>query len=379
MTAEPGARTTDPKYNSLCQKVANTLSKVRTPQLTEFIKVGDVIGSGVEGIVRPGVNKESQEIPEVQEPTPQFKELAEKFGDKVLAVKTVEKLGSSYGFTTAQEYREVKVMQELSQTPHPNITSYLHTFESPIRLHIVTEYNQGGDLFTFLQDHDFDRQPEKDVARVMMQLFCAVLYTHESGFAHLDLKLENVMRRRNGPAIDEGGVCLIDFGHASRISTQPSSQSAGLKKLHRPVGSPSYAAPEVVLNKQFSGKSDSWSLGVMMYILLQGYLPFPHLQQKRWREFSVNDYGNFDKGIVENDPFYYTGDWEDISHCAKELCQKLLQVDVNKRIDVAEAINHPWFASNGVSMVQSKEGLPILKEFGPQESSEVSSSVFGFL
>lgn len=388
LVAEPGASTNDPKYFSLRQKVANSLSKVRTPQLTEFIKVGNIIGSGVEGVVRPGFNKSID--PKLQASGPEvcleqallrndksFQKLAQKFndGDKVLAIKTVEKLCSSYGCSTAKDYREVKVMQKMSETPHPNITSYVHTFESPIRLHIVTEYNEGGDLFGYLQDHDFERQTEHDAARVMMQLFTAALYSQEQGYVHLDLKLENVMRRKEGKHIDEGGICLIDFGHASKTPTSVYD----LQRLHRPVGSPSYASPEVVLNRQYGLKTDAWSLGVIMYILIQGYLPFPHLQQKRWREFSINDYGSFDKNLVENDPFYYTGDWEDVSSEAKELCQGLLQVDYNARLSLEQALDHPWFKRQGFQMVRTEQGLPVMDSTEEQGALPQDSKVLSYL
>lgn len=128
-------------------------------------------------------------------------------------------------------------------------------------------------------------------------------------------------------------------------------------KLKRPVGSPSYAAPEVVLEKTFNQNSDLWSVGVVLYILLQGYLPYPHLQRKKWREFEWDDYIS-----EENDPFCYEGDWEDISPSAKAFTKALLEVDPAKRLTVEETFAHPWFAEQGYAVVRDANGLPIVKE-----------------
>lgn len=366
--AEPGVSFCDPSLLSVSKKVASCLSKVRTPQLSDLVTVGEVVGSGVEGVVRPGVRRKCEES------TENYVSLSDKIKDYLLAVKTVEKGVGDSGYSCANECKEVKVLSHLATfEQHPNVTHYFHTFESPVRFHIVTEFNRGGDLFSYLCDRDFECQSEETTARVLMQILCGVLFSHERGFVHLDLKLENIMRREEGEEIDAGGVCIVDFGHASRCPREGESV-----KLTRPVGSPSYAAPEVVLKKEYSCKSDAWSLGVMMYILLQGYLPFPHLQQKKWREFSVNDYGNFDKEIAEHDPFYYEGDWEEISEEARDLCQKLLQVDSESRISVQDAINHSFFARNGVKMVRNKNGLP-LTEVCKVEESAVNGIFSGFM
>lgn len=361
----PGASLIEPKTCLVSQRVATSLSKVRTPQLSELIDVGDIVGSGIEGVVRPGVRKPNRE-------NSCWQELSEKFSNKLLAVKTVERKHEGGIYSSAGNCREVNVMTDICQVQHPNITPYLYTFESPVRFHIVTEFNKGGDLFSYLQDNNFTCIEEEDAARVLMQLFCAIQYVHELGYVHLDLKLENVMRRNKGPSIDEGGVSVIDFGHASKVPVQ------NYKKLLRPVGSPSYAAPEIVLEKKYSVKSDAWSLGVIMYILLQGFLPYPHLQQKKWREFSINDYGNFDKKQEENDPFFYDGDWQNISPEAKDLCQKLLNVNSDERMSVADALAHKWFVNQGVHMVRNENNQPILRQ-GLKRSQSISETVLSWM
>eukprot|EP00924_Labyrinthula_sp_SR-Ha-C_P007983 augustus_masked-scaffold_41-processed-gene-2.14-mRNA-1 protein AED:0.14 eAED:0.81 QI:0/-1/0/1/-1/1/1/0/456 len=352
---EVGSSCNDPKYYSLRQKISRTTNELRQPQLQEYFEIGEVLGSGVEGVVRKGVPKMNinydldptqvrevennhgfngkkivrMESIEVNQARKRVANLNKRF-NQVAAVKTVEKGHSG---------RETEVFHAVKENgKHPNICEYIHTFDSPIRSHILTEYLSGGDLFTVMNERDFEPLLQQHAAEIILRILTATSFLHSINFCHLDIKLENIMRRN---ALNVADVVLIDFGHAGKLNKKG--------KLLRPVGSPSYAAPEIILNKEFSAKSDVWSLGVVLHIALLGFLPFPHLQQKKWNSFSLADYG-VDGGECDPFSYLYDGDWEEVDPAARDLCKKMLTVDVNERISVEEALQHEWFENYGLAV-----------------------------
>lgn len=151
----------------------------------------------------------------------------------------------------------------LSSLDHPNIVKYYETYESPNYLYLVMEYCHGGELFKKLTENGEDFTEQK-AARIMKSLFLAVNHLHSKGIAHRDLKPENVMY-----GSDER-VKIIDFGLSKLTVQNNGGLNGNLKTL---VGTPYYVAPEV-LEGDYSKECDCWSLGVIMYIILSGYLPF---------------------------------------------------------------------------------------------------------
>mmetsp|Transcript_5778 Transcript_5778/g.10346 ORF Transcript_5778/g.10346 Transcript_5778/m.10346 type:complete len:565 (-) Transcript_5778:40-1734(-) len=305
-----------------CQ-VANSLRKIQRPQLRNRFNL-DNSSSGFLGEGRQGAVRLAKDF---------------KTGEKV-AVKTCNKFKKFFKTEDIGSVRnEVAVLQRL--LPHPNSLRFIASYESPINIHIVTEYCEGGDLFAFLNSQEFEPQEEADSRRVMAKLLDVINACHQQGVAHLDIKLENLMRRENGNEIDAGDIVLVDFGHARdlplTIAPGCSSMTLLSARLRRPVGSPSYAAPEVVLEYNYNHRSDIWSLGVVAFVLLQGYLPYPHLQSKQWRDFSIADYDS-----PSNSPFRYEMDWKHLSPEALDFVQRALQVDPERRLSVEQAMSHPW-------------------------------------
>ena len=148
---------------------------------------------------------------------------------------------------------EIKILASLD---HPNVVKYYETYESPNYMYLIMEYCQGGMLFNKLTEEREDFTEEK-AARVMNSLFLAVNHLHNKGIAHRDLKPENIMY-----SSDER-IKIIDFG-LSKLTAQ---------KFETVAGTPYYQAPEV-LKGDYSKECDCWSLGVIMYLILSGYLPF---------------------------------------------------------------------------------------------------------
>lgn len=151
----------------------------------------------------------------------------------------------------------------ISSLDHPNIVKYYETYESPNHIYLITEYVPGGELFVRLTEGSRAEFDEKKCARIMKQLLLAVNYLHSKNIAHRDLKPENILFSK------DDNIKLIDFG-----LSKPSMNLNGSKaKFGTVVGTPYYLAPEV-LKGDYNKECDCWSLGVIMYVILTGILPF---------------------------------------------------------------------------------------------------------
>ncbi|KAJ0028849.1 hypothetical protein Pint_35027 [Pistacia integerrima] len=154
--------------------------------------------------------------------------------------------------------REISVMRLVK---HPNVVELYEVMASKTKIYFVMEYVKGGELFNKVAKGKL----KEDVARkYFQQLICAVDYCHSRGVCHRDLKPENLL-------LDEqGNLKVSDFGLSALAETK---HQDGL--LHTTCGTPAYVAPEVINRKGYDGsKADIWSCGVILYVLLAGYLPF---------------------------------------------------------------------------------------------------------
>ena len=215
---------------------------------------------------------------------------------------------------------EINILRTLD---HPNILKIFEFYTSKESYSIVTELCQGGELFQEI----IDRGPfnESYSAYVMFQILSAINYCHNMKIIHRDLKPENILiieRDSNGmPRIkiaDFGTSKIVEKGHVQR-------------KL---VGSSYYIAPEV-LKKHYDEKCDLWSCGVIMYILLSGRPPFGGDTDKEIMDKVI--IGEYD---LKTSPF------DKLSSSGKDLIQKLLMIDPQKRLSAQEALAHPWFKEN---------------------------------
>ncbi len=169
-------------------------------------------------------------------------------------------------------HREARVVARLQ---HDNILEIFdYSGLDSDRNFIVTEYIRGTDLASFLKEHPI-RVPE--VALMILAELCgAVIHAHEQGIIHRDIKPENVMVR------EDGLLKLMDFGIAQMVDTQKLTLTGQL------LGSPAYMAPEMVTGGEVDYRTDVFSLGVLLYRLATGQLPFtgrnPHEVLKRIAE-----------------------------------------------------------------------------------------------
>ncbi|TVU17966.1 hypothetical protein EJB05_34028 [Eragrostis curvula] len=217
--------------------------------------------------------------------------------------------------------REIATLKLLK---HPNVVRLHEVAASKTKIYMVLEFVNGGELFDRIAVKG--KLSEEEGRRLFQQLIDGVSYCHEKGVYHRDLKPENVLVDR------KGNIKISDFG----LSALP-QQLGNDGLLHTTCGSPNYIAPEVLQNKGYDGSlSDIWSCGVILYIMLVGYLPFD------------------DRNIVVLYQKIFRGEAEIpkwLSPGAQNLLQRILEPNPMKRIDMAEIKAHEWFQQDYVPVV----------------------------
>nr|XP_020482161.2 serine/threonine-protein kinase SIK2-like [Labrus bergylta]XP_029131708.1 serine/threonine-protein kinase SIK2-like [Labrus bergylta] len=216
-------------------------------------------------------------------------------------------------------YREVQIMKLLN---HPHIIKLYQVMETKDMLYIVTEYAKNGEMFDHLTSNG--RMSEDEARKKFWQILTAVDYCHRHHIVHRDLKTENLLLDANM------NIKLADFGFGNFYN-------AG-EPLSTWCGSPPYAAPEVFEGKEYEGPQlDIWSLGVVLYVLVCGSLPFdghslPALRQRVTEGFRI--------------PFFMSQDCEN-------LIRKMLVVDPARRISVAQIKQHRWMLADPTAATQT--------------------------
>lgn len=179
----------------------------------------------------------------------------------------------------------------------------------------MLDYVKGEELLDYIVKHQ--KLKESEASTIIEQLLRSIKYIHSKGIIHRDLKPENMMINPETLKLK-----LIDFGLSSYFLEDNS--------LHTKVGTPTYAAPEVILG-DYSKEADLWSVGIICYVMLTGCPPFQADNMKALFQSIVN----------ANTP-YYVSDWKHVSKEAKEFVKGLIVADPEKRMTVDEALNHPW-------------------------------------
>lgn len=175
-----------------------------------------------------------------------------------VAVKVIDKEKVMKVGLIDQIKREISVMRLVR---HPNVVQLYEVMASKTKIYFAMEYVRGGELFNKVAKGKL----KEDVARkYFQQLIAAVDFCHSRGVYHRDLKPENLLLDENG------NLKVSDFGLSALFE---SKRQDGL--LHTTCGTPAYVAPEVINKRGYDGeKADIWSCGVVLFVLLAGYLPF---------------------------------------------------------------------------------------------------------
>lgn len=222
---------------------------------------------------------------------------------------------------------EVKIHREINSLrllSHPNIVNLVEVLKSGKYIGIVLEYASGGELFDYILQHKYLK--ENVAKKLFAQLVSGVDYMHLKGLIHRDLKLENLLLDKHK------NIVISDFGFVNSYNRDRNDL------MKTSCGSPCYAAPELVLTQSpYSGrKVDIWSLGVILYAMLSGYLPFDDDAENEDSADIVRLYH-----YICNTPLTFP---EYVSPLARDLLRKIIVSDPEKRICMDEIRNHPWLA-----------------------------------
>merc|ERR1719450_816891 len=312
-------------------------------RVIEKYLVGSVLGEGASAVVREGIVRTSEER---------------------VALKMIkkEKWPSKYSRPEVM-CREVDISSQLN---HPCIIKVKDVFDEEEMLVIVMEYASGGELFyQVVKESNNGAMVEAKAKFRFYQISHAIAYLHRNKVCHRDLKLENILMMNSSPG------CLLkitDFG----LSKQYSS----IDVLETFVGAPVYMAPEIISMSggfgdapAYTEKSDCWSLGVVLYILLSGCQPFK----------DTNNLGLQAMLMSGNYVPMRGGRWGSVSDDAKNLVASLLSVDPLKRLEAAKILIHPWFKNDESIVSQAKQVMGLVQESmltdsgrGTMEDSEIN-------
>ncbi|KAG5671704.1 hypothetical protein PVAND_001887 [Polypedilum vanderplanki] len=268
--------------NTGAVKMNNHRKKLR--QRFDIIKK---LGQGTYGKVQLGINKET--------------------GQEV-AIKTIKKSKIETEADLIRIRREVQIM---SSVQHPNIIHIYEVFENREKMVLVMEFAAGGELYDYLSDRKV--LAEEEARRIFRQVATAIYYCHKHKICHRDLKLENIL-------LDEhGNAKIADFGLSNVFDEQ--------RLLATFCGSPLYASPEIVKGTPYQGPEvDCWSLGVLLYTLVYGAMPFDGANFKRLvKQISQGDY------FEPKNPSR-----------ASPLIREMLTVCPIRRANIEQICNHWW-------------------------------------
>ena len=231
-------------------------------------------------------------------------------GDFV-AIKAIEKMG----FQESPEdvllmVRQTEVLKILK---HRNLINLYEVYESQKYFYLIMDYLPNGDLIE--QIIKKKRFQEKEALAIFSQLVDALYYMHKNEICHRDIRTEKILfDKKNKPK-------LVGFSYCTFYTKG--------KKIRENYGSLSYACPEIIQNDYYNPElADVWSLGVVLYVMICGYLPFSDDDDKENKYLIIN-------GKVEYPP--------QISNKVKDLLKHMLEVDPNKRYTFQKIIKHPWF------------------------------------
>ena len=200
------------------------------------------------------------------------------------------------------------------------VLKLLDIIENESYLYIMTELCKGGDLYSYLNQRSFKISEEK-AAKLVYKLAKSVSFLHTLGIIHRDLKPENILMT---DMTDDADIRISDFCICKRLEPNETTKEI--------VGTLGYMAPEVLMGKDYNFSADVWSIGIITYLLLTGYLPF---------DDEGEDKEVIRKTLFESIPFY-NDSWKNVSSKAKEFIRKILKKDKEERITIDGILSDPW-------------------------------------
>ena len=276
------------------EKILNRLSyKTNYSDISKNIKITDTfIGRGASGLIREGID----------------------LTGKKYAIKSIFK--NNY-IKNIYYKREVEITLTLN---HENVIKCYDIYEDNNSLHFVLELCEGGDLFDYILNNKNKSIEENEAMDILEQMLKSLIYLHEEvGIVHRDIKPENfLISNINGKKI----IKLTDFGFSDYL---PKKHNNNLTKnlLSEQLGTPQYAAPEIYEGKEYDSKVDLWSLGVVLYNMINGTQLFGHSKGDN----------------IKNDVLYKKINFTNFKNpLLKNLAMKLLERNPEKRLNACQAL-----------------------------------------
>ena len=277
-----------------------------------------------------------------------------------VAIKKINKIKENE-IDDLEVKNEINILRNLD---HPNIVKIIEFYSTENAYYIITDYCPSGELFNQINNS----YNEFQLAVLFYQIFSGLYYLHTNNIIHRDLKLENILlseiEKDYKSNLKYFWIKIIDFGTSKIFSKHRKEKSI--------VGSSYYIAPEV-LNQCYNEKCDTWSVGVILYMLICGKPPFDGEDDfKIIDKIKIGKFDDQNKRLLNS------------SEEVQDLVHKLLTVNIKKRLSAHEALGHPWFKKfNGKSLYSNisdeeiKVYLQRLRHF--QINSKFQQMVLAFI
>ena len=284
-------------YENFTQKLKEAFGYLN---FFDYYEMLDDLGEGIFGSVKLGVEKKTKER---------------------VAIKIIKKKKAKQSDIELVR-TEIDVMKLCH---HPNVVHLLDHFENAEYIFIVMEYIRGGRLTDYMKEKKFNFT-EKRAAELIYEIAVGVKYLHKYGIIHRDLKPDNIMLTE---ANDKGHIKIMDFG-LSKILGKKEKTSDGFGTL-------TFVSPEVLIRKPYNKEIDIWSIGVILYLMLSGDLPF---------DDEEDDEQKIAKSIVFNEVEFPQKKFGNKSKEVIDLIKRCLTKEPKDRIKVDEIIKSDWIKAN---------------------------------
>ncbi|CRH01383.1 serine/threonine protein kinase KIN, putative [Plasmodium relictum] len=248
---------------------------------------------------------------------------------EIVAVKILNKKKLLQMISYDKIVKEIEIHKKID---HNHICRFYEVHENRKNLYMILEYLPNGDLLTYIYKNNYIN--ENKARRILYQLINAIEYLHKMHVVHRDLKPENILLDYNN------NVKLIDFGLSTIFSQNI--------LLTTSCGSPFYTSPEILLGNKYKAEStDVWSLGIILFLLLNHKLPFNHNDLNKLFQKII-------KGILHFESY--------VSLNAKNLIQNMLNINFKKRYSLNDIKNHIWFTSHNlkINLINSYDGCSLI-------------------
>ena len=262
---------------------------------------------------------------------------------KLFALKVIDKrkLMVSYGKLDII-YNEINIHSKLS---HENIIKLYNVHEDNENINIIMEYAENGNLFELISKEKNGLEESK-AFDYFIQVVNAVYYLHNNNIIHRDIKPENILIG------NDNKIKLCDFGWAKELTLENRSTFCGTVE---------YMAPEIVGSENYDYSVDIWSLGILLYELLFGHSPFK---------------ANTTKNIILNIKTHeltYDDKNKKISNSCKDLIQKLLVSNPQKRLKIKDILEHPFVKKHSKKFSYKKKLSTVIDE--DQVKSNINKNI----